>query len=100
MKHKILTTISTLMIFIPWSILPLRNFEWALKLPAAEIMITCCAAFMIFSGIFTILAYCKGKVHNVIMKICLVINTIYALCGLVALGMMFLPDTMQPLKYL
>lgn len=94
MKHKLFTIISTLMVFIPWSILPLRSFDRALESPTAEIIIVGCALFMVFSGIFTILAYCIGKVKNVIMKICLIINTIYAVCGIIALGMMLLPATM------
>ena len=61
MKNKILTTISTIMLFVPWTILPLRKFDWALESPAAEIMISCYAAFMIFSGIFTMISYIKAK---------------------------------------
>lgn len=48
MKNKILTAVSTLMIFVPWTILPLRAFDWALKSPVAEIMISGYAVFMIF----------------------------------------------------
>ena len=50
MKNKICTAIATLMLFIPWTILPLRTFDWALESPAAEIIIYSYAAFMIFSG--------------------------------------------------
>ena len=50
MKNKILTAISTIMLFIPWTILPLRTFDWALESPVAEIMVYSYAAFMIFSG--------------------------------------------------
>lgn len=53
MKNKIIIAVSTVMLFIPWSILPLRTFDWALEMPAAEIIIICYAVFMIFSGIFT-----------------------------------------------
>lgn len=38
MKNKILTAISTIMLFVPWTILPLRTFDWALESPVAEIM--------------------------------------------------------------
>ncbi|MFR4144861.1 MAG: hypothetical protein ACLT1K_13205 [[Clostridium] leptum] len=40
MKNKILTAISTIMLFVPWTILPLRTFDWALESPVAEIMIS------------------------------------------------------------
>lgn len=33
MKNKILTAISTIMLFVPWTILPLRTFDWALESP-------------------------------------------------------------------
>lgn len=90
MKHKILTAISILMIFIPWTILPIRTFPWALESPVAEIMISCYAAFMIFSGIFTLVSYIAGKVRNTLMKICLIINGIYAVFGVMVFGMMLL----------
>lgn len=58
------------MLFVPWTILPLRTFEWALQSPTAEIMIFCYATFMIFSGIFTVISY--------------------AVAGIAAFGMMLL----------
>lgn len=88
MKNKILTVVSTVMLFLPWTILPLRTFEWALKSPAAEIMIACYAAFMIFCGVFTIISYVGAKVRNNWMKVCLVVNCLYAAAGAVFLGMM------------
>ncbi len=93
MKNKILTIISTIMLFIPWTILPLRsNFQWALDY--ADIMIPCYAVFMIFSGVFTIFSYVKAKVQNNLMKVCLVVNILYAVGGVVALGMILLPKIM------
>lgn len=88
MKTKILTAINTLMLFVPWTILYLRSFDWALESPAAEIMIFCYAIFMIFSGVFTGLTYMKAKVQNNLMKVCLIVNGLYAVGGAVALGMM------------
>lgn len=81
MKDRIIMIISTLMLFIPWTILYLRTFDWALESPAAEIMIISYGVFMIFSGIFTIWAYTKGRVKNIWMQICSVINGIYAAGG-------------------
>lgn len=94
MKNKILTAISIIMLFIPWTILPLRMFDWALRSPTAEIMISCYAAFMIISGIFTIFSYAREKVQNKIMKVCLVVNCLYAAGGVAAFGMMALPKIM------
>ena len=50
MKNKILTAISTIMLFVPWTILPLRTFDWALESPVAEIMISCYAASIVLYG--------------------------------------------------
>ncbi|MCI8530003.1 MAG: hypothetical protein HFH82_12780 [Lachnospiraceae bacterium] len=88
MKNKISTFVSILMLFIPWTILPLRSFDWALKSPAGEIIIACYAVFMILSGVFTILFYVKGKVQNNLMKVCLVVNSLYGIAGAAFLGMM------------
>lgn len=94
MKNKILTGICTIMLFVPWSILPLRANEWALKSPAAEIMISCYAVFMIFTGVFTIISYGKAKVQNNLMKICLVVNSLYLAAGFAVFGMMVIPKLM------
>lgn len=94
MKNRILKTISIIMIFIPWTILPLRTFDWALESPVSEIMISCYAAFMVFSGIFTCIIYSKNKLQDNLMKVCLVINGLYAVGGIAAFAMMFLPKTM------
>ena len=94
MKNKILTVISTIMLFVPWTILPLRTFDWAIESPVAEIMISCYAAFMIFSGVFTIISYVKAKAQNNLMKVCLVVNSLYAVAGVAVFGMMVLPKIM------
>ncbi len=91
MKNKILTAISTIMLIVPWTILPIRENAWALESPAAEIVISCYAAFMIFSGVFTIVSYVKGNVQNPLMKLCLVINSLYGVGGIAAFAMMVLP---------
>ena len=87
MKNKIYTAI---MLFVPWTILFLRTFEWALESPTAEILIFTYAAFMIFSGVFSILIYAIGKVKNKWMQICTVINSIYAV-GAIAILFMAIP---------
>lgn len=88
MKKRFSTIISTFMLFVPWTIIPLRMFDWALQSPAAEILISCYAAFMIFSGIFTIVSYTKTKAQNNLMKVCLIVNSLYAVAGLAVFGMM------------
>ncbi len=87
-KTTVFTILCTLMLFIPWTILPLRSFPWALESPAAEIMISCYAAFMIISGLFTAAAYFKLKIQHTLMKLCVVINGLYALGGIIAFVLM------------
>ncbi len=94
MKNNIITAVSTVMLFVPWTILILRENEWALQSPTAEIMISCYGAFMVFSGVFTIVSYIKARVQNSLMKICLIVNSLYAAVGIGALVMMVLPKIM------
>lgn len=88
MKNKVWTFISTIMLFVPWSIFLLRTNAWALRSPVAEILISCYAAFMIFSGIFTIWGYIKKQVRNLLMQICCVINGLYAVVGIAVFCLM------------
>lgn len=94
MKNKILTTVCFIMLFIPWTIFPLRTNSRALESPTAEIMISCYALFMIFSGIFTIISYVKKNVQNNLMKVCLIVNGLYMVGGIAFLGMMLFPKIM------
>lgn len=36
MKDKLINIIDSLVVLIPWTILPIRMFDWALKSPNAE----------------------------------------------------------------
>lgn len=87
MKNKVLTVVSTIMLFVPWTILPLRiNFQWALDY--AHIMIPCYATFMILGGVFTVISYVMAKVQNNLMKVCLIVNSLYAVFGFAVFGLM------------
>lgn len=92
MKKKFLTAVSTATLLVPWTILPLRTFEWALRSPVAELLIASYAVFMIFSGVFTALSYTKEGSRNSWMKVCLLVNGLYAAGGAAALCMMLLPN--------
>lgn len=86
-KDEILTAVGVIMAFVPWSILPLRIYtQWALDY--AHIMIPCYAVFMILAGIYSIFVYTAGKVKNAAMKVCLVVNSAYAVFGAVVMIMM------------
>ena len=53
MKKNTVTIISTIILFIPWTILILRMNTWALVSSIAEIIIIIYAVIMIISGLFT-----------------------------------------------
>ncbi|WP_040985226.1 hypothetical protein [Oceanobacillus jeddahense] len=89
---NIFISICTIMLFIPWTILILRTYDWALESPAAEIIILSYAAFMIFSGIFTIFAYLKID-RGALMKICLMVNCLYAFVGTAAIFLIVSPSS-------
>lgn len=88
MKQRVVTAACFLLMFAPWTILPLRSFSWALESPVAELMIAGYALLMIGSGVFAVAAYSKGGVQNTLMKICLVVDGIYAVAGVAVLAMM------------
>ena len=87
-KQLLCTVICAVFLPLPWTIFPLRTQPWALEIPAAGMIIACYAIFMIFSGIFTLICYSKYRAQNTLMKICVVINLIYAIFGVAVLGMM------------
>lgn len=95
MKDKLKIAICTVMLLIPWTILYLRRYDWALESPVAEIMITSCAVFMIFSGVFTIISYTKSKLQNTLMNVYLGINGLYGVGEIAAIYMMVLPKKMK-----
>ncbi len=95
LKQTVLTAVCIIMLFLPWTILPLRSFPWALESPAAEIMISGYAVFMIISGIFTAVVYAKGKIQHTLMKLCVVINGLYALGGIIAFVLMISQGTLR-----
>lgn len=88
MKNKVIPVVCTMMLFIPWTILPLRTLDWALEAPAAGIIIACYAAFMIASGLFTIFSYTRGNIKSRWMQVCAIINGIYGVGGIAALLLM------------
>lgn len=88
MKEKVLTALSVIALFVPFTIFPIRENEWALKSPTAEIMIASYAVFMILCGVFAIFLYKKENIKNTVMKISLTANCLYMTGGVIAIVMM------------
>ena len=80
--------ISTILLLLPWTILPLRTFRWALETPAAQIIIIFYAVLMIFTGIFTVCCYRRGRHKGLWMQLCTVGGVIYAAADVFLLGLM------------
>lgn len=89
MKEKTITTLCSILMLVPWSIFILRQNAWALESPTAEIMIGAYCVIMILSGIITLFSYQKAQVHNGLMKICCIVNSLYAVVGIAFFVMMF-----------
>ena len=68
MKEKIITAVSVILLFFPFTIFPIRKNPWALEQPMAEIIILIYIAVMLLGGVFTIAAYTRGKVKNNLMN--------------------------------
>ncbi len=87
MRNTILTAVSVIMALFPWTILPMRAYtQWALDY--AHIIIPCYAVCMILFGVCTVLAYAAGKAKNAVMKVCLVINSVYGAFGVMVIVML------------
>lgn len=87
MKNKWIHLINSVIILLPWTILPVRMFDWALESPNAQNIILGYAIFMILGGIFTIASYSKVTEKDNFLKLSLVINSLYLFFGLFAVGM-------------
>lgn len=90
MKKSIYTGVCTLTLFLPWTLLFLRTFDWALESPAAEILIYSYGAFMVASGLLAVFVYTKGGVRNKWMQVCVVVNGIYGVGAAILLLAIFL----------
>ena len=88
-REKILTGIATGMMGVPWTLLILRAFDWARQSPVAERMILGYAGFMIFSGIFALVAYAVSARKSGLLTVCVAVNGPYLLFALAVLALMF-----------
>ena len=88
-REKTLTGIATGMMGVPWTLLILRAFDWARQSPVAERMILGYAGFMIFSGIFALVAYVVSARKSGLLKVCVAVNGLYLLFAPAVLALMF-----------
>ena len=89
-REKVWTGIATGMMGVPWTLLLFRAFDWARQSPVAERMIFLgYAGFMIFSGIFALVAYAASARKSGLLKVCVAVNGLYLLFALAVLALMF-----------
>lgn len=86
-----LSVINFLLIFVPWTILPLRQNKFALEAPYAEIIIGIYSLFILAAFIFSLLLYTKKKMRDILSSIALIVNGIYAV-GVVGIICISIPN--------
>lgn len=86
-KITLLSVINFILIFVPWSIIYLRQYEFALESPNAEMIIACYSIFIIASFIFSLVLYTYKKKRDVLSSIALIINGVYTAGVIGIIGM-------------
>ncbi len=88
MKEKICSALAALLSLLPWGLLLVRRYPWALESPAAELLIGGTAVLMILLGVFTALCCIKGKMRGILIRFCFAVDLLYAAFGAAVLLMM------------
>ncbi|MDF2568129.1 MAG: hypothetical protein K0R90_1585 [Oscillospiraceae bacterium] len=86
-----LSVINFILIFMPWTILLIRQNSWALESPAAEITIAAYSVFIIAIFIFSLILYTKKKQRDVLSSIAIIVNSLYA-AGAIGIICMSIPN--------
>lgn len=86
-KISFLSFINFILIFVPWSIIYLRQYEFALESPNAEMIIAGYSIFIIASFIFSLVLYTYKKKRDVLSSIALFINGVYTAGVIGIIGM-------------
>ena len=89
-----LSVFNFILILVPWTILILRQYDFALQSPTAEIIIAAYCVFIAAAFTFSVTMYAKKKMRDVLSSIALVVNSIY-LAGVVGLVCISLPGWLQ-----
>jgi hypothetical protein len=76
-KIKILSVLDLVSAVVPWTILIWRQYEFALKSPAAEIIIAAYGIYIVAAFVFSMYIYAKKKIRGTLPGIALVLNGIY-----------------------
>lgn len=87
---KPLSVLNFILAFVPWTILILRQYDFALQSPAAELIIAAYCVYIAAAFVFSLILYAKKKMRDVLCGIALVLNGIY-LAGTAVLVCMSLP---------
>lgn len=83
MKTKVLTSVCTVMMLLPAAIFPLRPIFERYAAAAAPV----CAVIFILCGIFTACVFFKSDMKSDLLRLCLIVNVMYAVFAFVLLVM-------------
>ena len=84
------SVVSFLLLFVAWTILPLRRNRFALESPNAQLIIAAYGAFILAAFIFSLVLYGKKKRRDILTSIALIVNGVYT-AGVVGMVCMSLP---------
>lgn len=89
-----LSVLNLILTFVPWTILILRQYDFALQSPGAEIIIAIYCVYIAAAFAFSLYLYKKKNMRDVLSGIALVLNSIY-LAGVLVLVCMSIPSWIQ-----
>lgn len=85
-KKTVLSSVCTAMMILPWLLFFLRGQLERLHVYSGAAVIFA-AAFFIFCGIFTVYVYFAAGVRTDLLRLCMIVNGIYAVFAFVLLVM-------------
>jgi hypothetical protein len=82
-----LSVLNLILTFVPWTILILRQYDFALQSPAAEIIITVYCIYIAGAFAFSLYLHTKKNMRDILSGIALILNSIYLAGALVMICM-------------
>lgn len=90
MKEKYITAVSFFFLLLPWTIFPIRTNAWALKTPAAQVIISLYLAAMVLGAVFSTFCYVRRLSRSRLMQVCVVLNDLYGFAAVCLAGLMII----------
>lgn len=94
-KKIILSSVCTAMMLLPWMLLLFRR-QLETLFAHADVTVPLFAAFIIFCAIFTVCVYFAARVRTDLIRICMIVNGVYAVFAFVLL-IIFVTERVTPI---